>query len=125
MKRAKFFEKWLEYLESGKHRQIQGRLRKEDGRGGVGYCCLGLACVVANETGARRVDEDVFKYNELLPGNMETLLGISSDGAFLEPVKHNGRYYRSLADLNDGGVRFKTIARIIREQLAAGNFEKP
>lgn len=38
----------------------------------------------------------------------------------------SGKYkqYRSLADLNDAGIKFKTIAKIIREQVVAKNFEK-
>lgn len=125
MKRADFIEKWLEALESGEYKQIKNKLREHTSPKSYGYCCLGVACDVANKVGARRVSEDVLKKDLMLPVNMQLLIGINDSGDFKESISYQGKKYSNLTGLNDDGVRFKTIARIIREQLAANNFEKP
>jgi hypothetical protein len=36
--------KWVEALESGEYKQTRATLREKIGQGGIGYCCLGVAC---------------------------------------------------------------------------------
>lgn len=118
MKRKDFFELWIKALESGEYRQGKEYLLRNEK-----YCCLGVACDVAIKENARKVME--IEYEQVLPETMMYFLGIDDTGSFLTPITHRGVEYDSLAHLNDRGVKFKTIAKIIREQLAAGNFEKP
>lgn len=125
MKREKFIELWLEALESGKYKQTKDRLREQKAPGRYAYCCLGVACDVANKVGARRVREGVLDESSMLPNNMQSLIGIDYSGSFEEEVHYRGGVYANLTQLNDAGVNFKAIARIIREQMAKGNFQKP
>lgn len=124
IKRSEFIEKWLEALESGEYKQTTGVLRREgDGNEEFRYCCLGVACEVANKFSK----EDYFELSNgsVLPISLARFIGISEDGGFKNVVHHGGKSFMRLTYMNDSGVRFKTIARIIREQFAAGNFEKP
>lgn len=121
MKRKEFFELWIKALRSGKYKQTKGTLEEEKLPNKFYYCCLGVACVVAIEN-RKKVDYERKNY---LPESMVKLLGIDEQGSFESPVIYRGRRYNSLASMNDAGVKFKTIARIIEEQLEAGNFRKP
>jgi len=89
------------------------------------YCCLGAACVVANETGFMKIDLEAEQGNsESLPIKLAKRLNITVSGSFKNYVEYKGKPYISLVDLNDDAkANFKDIARIIREQLAAKNFE--
>jgi hypothetical protein len=125
MKQAELIENWLQALESGKYRQGKSVLVQDTGSKPK-YCCLGVACKVANDLGVRnfditRLDEDG---EQALNDSFARKLGINSLGEFKVDIEHRNQVYSSLADLNDGGVKFKTIAKIIREQIAAKNFRK-
>jgi hypothetical protein len=120
MKRAEFIEKWLEALESGEYKQGTNFLVTTKGKE-KRFCCLGVACAVYG------MDIDALDENcdEKLPEFLAKKLGITQLGEFKVPYVHGDTRYIDLARLNDGGVRFKTIARIIREQMAKENFRKP
>lgn len=122
IKRSEFIEKWLEALESGEYKQGKNYLRLSL-NGEPEYCCLGVACDVANKL-SLRVDYFDISDNKRLPESLANFIGVSRIGHFKELVRHRGEEHYSLTSLNDAGVRFKTIARIIREQLAKKNFGK-
>ena len=122
MKKSEFIELWLQALESGKYKQAKNALVREDNKD-VRYCCLGVACVVSNINKVRTIDlQD--RDDELMPNILAKFLGIVQDGRFEVPVYHNGNFYNSLTELNDRGVRFKSIAKIIRENWEVKNFSK-
>lgn len=125
MKRAELIEKWLKALESGEYHQAQGALSVNYGEWNQSFCCLGVACVVAKNNGIEKVTDRIIESQTALPSLLAKRLGISNLGTFIKSIRYRGRTYSDLTQLNDGGVRFKTIARIIREQLAAKNFKKP
>lgn len=123
MKRADFFKLWIEALRSGEYRQGKKALVNLDLDGKImNYCCLGVACDVINKNRKSQVE---FIGKTYLPTPATKVFGIREDGEFIEPITLNGKNFESLAQMNDSGVRFKTIARIIEEQLEAGNFRKP
>lgn len=126
MKRAELIEKWLEALESGFLKQGTGQLVENYGTKKARYCCLGVACQVVADNEVRKLDLKAYSDDDqgLLDDSVAKVLGINDSGNFRLPVVHRGKSYNSLVDLNDGGVKFKTIARIIREQSAAKNFRK-
>lgn len=120
MKRSDFFELWIVALESGEDRQGKGMLTMIVGNKQF-YCCLGVACRVGVKNGLKVPSFENLHY---LPDYMQRFLGVNEQAWFIEPVRYRGRDYDSLAQMNDHGLRFKTIARIIREQLELGNFQK-
>lgn len=112
--------RWADALESGKYKQTIGMLKDERG-----YCCLGVLCEV-----------DGIKKEDIVSGDKQriyTLYGKDRDRCFLPTelvykydmssrrahvytsIKHRGKTYDNLAEMNDAGVRFKTIARYIRK----------
>jgi hypothetical protein len=102
-------QKWVDALLSGKYKQGDGHLQFKDR-----YCCLGVACVVAEENGV-----EVFRDNcgELYGPTLTTQekvkewLGLyDAEGSYLEED-----YSTNLTELNDGGVKFKSIAQTIKE----------
>ena len=121
MKRSEIIEKWITALESGKYRQGNSYLVSENGYGNRDFCCLGVLCdVMGLDT------EKLYQDMETgLPDKVAKKMGITNLAALSTPIQYRGSRFDDLARLNDSGVRFKTIARIIREQLAAKNFEKP
>ena len=83
---------WIKALRSGEYKQCKELLyRQETG----GYCCLGVLARTMGKTS-----------DELVDGlsNWMSLGGIDSELA------------EELADMNDRGVRFKTIADYIEGQ---------
>jgi len=118
MKRAERIEQWLEALESGEYHQFKGELWNMD-MDKPKYCCLGVVCVLNGVNIEKDTD------TKILPNSMQKLLGMDGLGSFKDKIVYRGKSYDCLSELNDEGVRFKTIARIIREQLEANNFAKP
>jgi hypothetical protein len=105
-------QKWLEALRSGKYEQGRRVLRSADDK----YCCLGVLC-------------DLIDPNAWTPG------GSYFESIGVCAVKHRGFYesmpgggireeaglgpYESekLAEMNDAGESFETIAKYIEENL--------
>ena|SRR5688500_9528422 len=115
MKREEFFEAWIKALESGEYKQGKGALaNRRDGN--FDFCCLGVACMVDGRS-AVRINGLAF-----LPEKLSEKLDIDYRGCFISNVKHRGKIYLNLAQMNDAGVSFKTIAKVIRDQLKSGNF---
>lgn len=110
--------KWLAALRSDEYAQTKGKLTN-----GKGFCCLGLACEISGLGVWEDGPEGEWVYN---------VDGYKSDQALPEPVRNwlgldnSPGYYcdGGLADLNDDGKKFKTIADIIEsepEGLLAGS----
>lgn len=121
MKRAEFIKLWVEALRSGEYKQTKATLVDTESKTPK-YCCLGVACEIVNKNRKTQLE---FVGKNYLPYEMQKLLGIKEGGAFVVPIEIRGKSYASLVHLNDGGVKFKTIARIIEEQMEAKNFQKP
>jgi hypothetical protein len=119
IKRSEFIGEWIKALESGEYKQAKGVLRNENRDR---FCCLGVACDVANKFS--RTNYFDMSDNLLLPESLANFIGIDEGGEFKEEIKYRGKNYSSLTNLNDEGITFPTIARIIREQLEKRNFSK-
>lgn len=91
-------KKWVAALRSGKYKQTQGQLRSDDK-----YCCLGVACDLAMETG---VISSFIGTNLGLPKPVQDWIGLKDDFG-------NYRGFSSLASENDAGRTFLEIADII------------
>lgn len=46
-------EEWVKALESGEYKQGQGALETIDDEGNHCYCCLGVACLIAQKHGIK------------------------------------------------------------------------
>lgn len=104
-------KKWVKALKSAKYKQAKSQLGDK-----AGYCCLGVACVIAKKEG---VIKAFGSENTHLPEEVRRWLGLTSA---------SGEYYVGdrktwLVDDNDNRDKnFKEIAAII-ESEPAGLFE--
>ena len=124
MKQDDFVNTWIERLKDGKRKQTRGQLIRGK-RKVQAYCCLGVACELSNELNLVR-NIDLFDENDhenALRNRLAKRLNVTRYGKFINKVEYKGHRYESLVELNDAGVRFPTIARIIREQWDARNFQ--
>ena len=132
-------ERWLNRLETTDDKQGTGSLfceRDDDVAGTTaGYCCLGLA---AKDRGFED-DQLVHRGNLHSPEFKATLDDLElhdGDGSFIyedydavysSAIQINNSMIDSLAELNDTGVSFKSIASFIRMYpgLVFKNFDIP
>lgn len=106
-------------LESGKYKQTKRLLRSYDNL----FCCLGVACdltkqpwVLKNSYSFSILGQDTHIPIDLLK---ETDFGTTS-GKFIKRIKvtrlnGNVQHFRSLIVMNDEGLSFKFIAKILRK----------
>ncbi len=106
--------KWVAALRSGKYVQGKSYL-KSDGK----HCCLGVLCEIE---GLPQIDglvitafsaPDGKSEYEVYPGKSLT----TKSGAFKRFIKLKGRSaaFYELTAMNDAGVSFKTIAKLIEK----------
>ena len=105
--------KWVAALRSGEFKQGHGGLRDGDR-----FCCLGVLCEIHRriERGKRKwkkMDESPFKWYldnyQVLPGVVQNWAGLEHEN----PATEQG----ALAELNDDGLDFDSIADIIEAEL--------
>jgi hypothetical protein len=106
---AEWKEKWVEALRSGNYEQGEGTL-KNISDDGYEYCCLGVLCEIHPDVEFRGTVAAIHKptkdeYDIFLPSMFRNALNISCDDE------------KELANLNDGGYSFDTIAGWIEEYL--------
>ena len=125
-------KQWVSALRSGKYRQGRKVLHSSYNT----YCCLGVLCELARESGVK-IDyvegyegalPRIFYDNEAyeLPPSVREWAGVeNSNPAVTAPspfrdTDEEGNVVierTSLAELNDDGATFEAIAQIIEEQL--------
>lgn len=101
--------KWVKALRSGKYKQ-----GKECLRNGERFCCLGVACELAKDSG---VIKKYFGTDQFMPEKVREWLGLISDSGECACGTE------SLATANDNGITFFEIADLI-ESEPEGLFEK-
>jgi len=104
---------FVDALRSGEFDQCKGVLH--DGRG---YCCLGVACVIARGSGA--VEPDVVRYafdvvNDMLPDAVKDALQFRSECGEFHHVRGGLSGYVSLTHMNDEERSFAEIADRIEQ----------
>jgi hypothetical protein len=116
-------ESWIEALESGKYGQATGHLRDDDG-----FCCLGVACDLADPKGWEPHTEFSFTHHDsasFLPDDVRLSVGLGHEsGSFdfeslprelrREICNYTQYGASALSTLNDRGVPFPLIAKVIR-----------
>lgn len=128
-------EVWASALESGEYSQGRGRLKPPEG-----FCCLGVACDLFPGEGEWRPEGPApapysyflmptgEKYSTFMPPEVAKMLGISENGEYIleslseetfaevyNSAKNKSRINNNLAAINDAGVPFSVIAKVIRE----------
>ena len=123
-------KKWVKALRSGKYKQGGGTLKQFNKKGQTQHCCLGVLCELYNDSmrkSKKKVLSEKVCYNdsdfshgycrfgnkrEDLPKEVKNWAGMNDNlGRFYLSDDH----YECLADLNDMGKKFKTIANIIEK----------
>ena len=121
-------KKWVKALRSGKFKQGVGTLKQFNNRGQAQHCCLGVLCELYNDEMKKNHKKTIpvktvkgsYDYSfgfvrfgnstDMLPEKVRKWAGMKShDGKFTDTDGINN----NLADVNDFGRKFKTIANII------------
>ncbi|MNK27631.1 hypothetical protein D3C87_459930 [compost metagenome] len=139
---------WIEKLESGEFLQITSVLRgvKNGIPYGIGYCCLGVACEISGlgkwgtEIPSGKIFQHLFVLNgevpspsnayESLPPSqvIQDWFGMPEDVGF-EIILNRSRFrtddrekyhIKRLPGLNDAGVTFAEIAKVLRAAVNGG-----
>jgi hypothetical protein len=128
-------KKWVKALRSGKFKQGTGTLKQYNRKGKAEHCCLGVLCELYNgemrKNKKKTLPEKVYDNDsdfshgysrfdgkkEDLPKEVKDWAGMrNSLGKFqANKVDEYGDREECLADLNDMGQKFKTIADIIEK----------
>ena len=125
-------EAWLNALESGRFKQAKNTLvRRHRASKKASYCCLGVGCVVINENakelGLQPVKRKITSYGKVnfdredmfMPvSGVETLNLRCNRGSIARGPVYVGKRstpFSTLAEMNDGGMSHKEIAKFIRE----------
>ena len=127
--------KWVKALRSGKFKQGTGTLKQFNNKGVAQHCCLGVLCELYNDSmrksKKKTIPEKVYDNDsdfshgysrfggkkEDLPKEVKDWAGMKNSlGKFqANEVDEYGDREECLADLNDMGQKFKTIANIIEK----------
>lgn len=100
--------KWIEALRSGEYQQVRGTLFGKTDDGCKGYCCLGVArCEFKNTPYRVYEGKEWSDFEGLLTGSsFEKTFGLNSS------VQH------TLANMNDNGNSFDSIADHLESLIA-------
>lgn len=117
MKGKKLLQEWVKALRSGKYLQGKGKLYKIDRKGKERYCCLGVLGQIA---GMRKseLENNIAGLlpSEFLQEKELSCLITQLPESFDEEIVDQS----TLAEMNDGGTRFKTIANLIESRYLNG-----
>jgi len=127
-------KQWVKALRSGKYKQGTGTLKQYDSKGNAQHCCLGVLCELYNQemrkNKKKTIPEKIFDNDsdfsfgytrfdgscDGLPKSVRNWSGVKdSIGRFFIGPNLFDNEHESLADLNDTGRQFKTIASIIEK----------
>lgn len=117
MVNKKHMEEWVEALESGAFQQAKETLAIKDDTGSM-YCCLGVACELAERDGVAHDWYNDVVESETLPRPVQEWLGVNDTDPMVYTGWDRPRDTRTehLTTLNDGlAWTFPMIAKAIRE----------
>lgn len=121
---------WTEALRSGDYEQATGTLLKTDSGNGetIGHCCLGVLCEIAIKQGVKVEKSEPRRYVDEIDGETFTSFGdvtFDDRGDLLPESVMQWADMKSadgalpnedtLAELNDAGKSFLSIAQIIEK----------
>jgi hypothetical protein len=121
-------------LESGEYQQGRSQLTKIE-NGVEKHCCLGVACNVLEKLQPGTFTREVTEYSPsevrycygdskaslYAPKPVQDWLGIDHVGSLTNSIVIGDLRGVSLADLNDSGVKFTDIAKVLRTHSFPGD----
>jgi hypothetical protein len=136
-------KKWVKALRSGKYKQGKGYLKQFTTKNEPRHCCLGVLCELYNDTMKKNHKKTLYTEEmednssgtsfvrfDLVDGGLPKVVRkwacmVSVLGDFRKPpskMVYFSKLFRklnkySLADLNDDGKKFSTIADIIEKNV--------
>jgi hypothetical protein len=125
-------KRWVKALRSGKYKQGECYLKQYNNKGGFNHCCLGVLCELYNDTMKKnhkktlstkiraKSSNDCVVFNKKegeLPSVMKWADICDPIGRFTVENHDYGFDQYCLADLNDSGKTFKSIAKIIEKNI--------
>lgn len=106
-----FAEKWVKALRSREYKQTTGML----GNKHVGYCCLGVGCVISGANDEELDNESIILYRESGYGISKAVLDTIPDE--LKGGYKENNLVRQLTEMNDEGKTFSEIADWIEQNV--------
>lgn len=132
-------KKWVKALRSGKYKQGENFLKQFNSRGQPRHCCLGVLCELYNDIMKKNHkrtisveecnDEPILDHGYVkfankdgsLPTVVRKWAGIKNEMGTFSYIEKDAygtfKTTESLADLNDSGKKFSTIANIIEKNI--------
>jgi hypothetical protein len=126
-------KKWVKALRSGKYKQGECYLKQYNEKGGFNHCCLGVLCELYNDSMRKnhkktlstkvrnKATTDCIIFNNKegdLPSVVMKWADINSSIGHFETENRYGLLtIHCLADLNDSGKKFSTIANLIEKNV--------
>jgi hypothetical protein len=119
-------KKWAKALRSGKFKQGKSWLKQYNSKGQVQHCCLGVLCELYNESMKKNhrkslrtrsvdgVDSSYVYFGNQSQGLPKVVRQWSGVKTSLGDMDANNDFV-CLADLNDCGSKFTTIANLIEK----------
>lgn len=138
-------KKWARALRSKKYRQARGVLKIKNKAGQTSHCCLGVLCELYQaeqkkagkpplQTQDHPADEAcaqfpatsrIYEFDKgdvlTLPTKVKRWAGLYDDAGMFRldfQIEHRDHTYNGLAEMNDSGCKFSTIANVIEEHFA-------
>jgi hypothetical protein len=125
---------WIKALRSGKYKQGKSFLKQFNSKGQPKHCCLGVLCELYNDTMKKnhkktisvKFRDDSHLYygyvkfankNGSLPAVVRKWAGIKNELGTFSYTERIFKHTKCLADLNDTGKKFSTIADIIEKNM--------
>lgn len=109
-------KRWVEALRSGKYKQTRGALKDDQG-----FCCLGVLCDLAAQDGIGKwegVKLDGFHDGDNCTWSLPTQKVVHWAGIIsTNPKVFMPATNSELSFINDEGMSFEGIAKLIEEQL--------
>lgn len=107
--------RWVEALESGRYKQVDKRLRV-----GNSFCCLGVVCDLYDQSLWGGCGDEYYFYSgqsKELSNEVTDWIGLrENDGTpWLEKARERNKELTSLINMNDSGMSFADIAKVLRE----------
>jgi hypothetical protein len=127
-------KKWVKALRSGKYKQGKSFLKQFNSKGQPKHCCLGVLCELYNDTmkknhkrtiSVKFHDDSHLYYGYVkfankdgsLPAVVRKWAGIKNEMGTFSYTERIFKHTKCLADLNDTGKKFSTIADIIENNV--------